>query len=440
MENLILISGSILACMTAQVLFLKIYHIGNVQDRLCFIFVLEDLRMNLNVLKQDVLAYLHQHERSNIHQFALKKSPFQDVSSKELAQQLFGRQIAKDKFPVLYEHSGILYPPKLNLEQSSSQITAEYKAELIRENESLIDLTGGFGIDSIGFSQKTAQLTYCEKNKTVYDYAEHNFKALGLPIEARFSDGIEFLKSSDSNYDLLYIDPSRRDKQAKKVFRLEDCSPNVLEHMNLFKAKAKRAIIKLSPLVDIDYCLTHVDYLSDIHIVSVKNEVKELLLVLDFNRNETKPRIHVVNLDTNQEKVCFKTDAFKLQQAYSDVKKFLYEPHPGLMKSGAYGWICQNYKVKALAQHSHLFTSDEEIQFPGRRFQVNAVLSPNKKSILKAIGGRQANVSCRNYPLKPEQVKKKYGMIDGSNLYVFFTTSFENQKIVIVCKKLIRNL
>jgi hypothetical protein len=234
---------------------------------------------------------------------------------------------------------------------------------------------------------------------------------------------------------IIYIDPSRRNEQAKKVFRLEDCSPNVLKHIPLFKAKAKQAIIKLSPLVDINYCLTHIEYLTDVHIVTVNNEVKELLLVLDFYPKETKQSIHVVNLNTDQETICFTTDALNLQQEYSKVQAYLYEPHPGLMKSGAFGWLCKTYNLKAIAQHSHLFTSNTEIRFPGRVFRVESVIQPNKKSILKAIDGRKAIVACRNYPLKPEQVKKKYGMIDGSNFYVFFTTTFEDRKIVIVCKK-----
>lgn len=392
--------------------------------------------MNLNLLKQDVISYLNQHERTQIHDFALKKSPFDNISSIELAQQLFGRQIAKRKFPGLYNQPEVLYPPKVNLEQSSSQATANYKTNLIKENEQVIDITGGFGIDCLSFCQKTEHITYCEKDPIVYDYAEHNFNALGLPINAYGSDGIAFLKNGDTMYDVIFIDPSRRDEHAKKVFRLEDCSPNVLKHMNLFRSKAKRAILKLSPLVDINYCLTHISNLSEIHIVTLKNEVKELLLVLDFQQEMSDQCIHVVNLDTDQDAVQFSTEACQLQQKFSAVKAYLYEPHPGLMKSGAYGWLCQHYNLTAIAQHSHLFTSDEVVDFPGRHFEVIEVLSPNKKQILKAINGKKANVSCRNYPLKPEQVKKKYGMIDGGNLYVFFTTSFENQKIVIVCKKI----
>jgi len=401
-----------------------------------FIFVLDYILMNLELLKQDAISYINHYESLNVHQFALKKSPFKGISSKDLAQQLFGRQVAKYKFPSLYEHPDVLYPPKLNLEQTSSEVTASYKAQLVNDNETLIDITGGFGVDSIAFAKQALHATYCERDHTIYDFAQHNFKTLKLPITTHHTDGIDFLKESDANYDVVFIDPSRRDQNAKKVFRLEDSLPNILEHINLFKTKAKRAIIKLSPLVDIDYCLSHVDCISTIHVVAHRNEVKELLLVLDFKASPHTQTVHVVNLQTDHEPVCFSTDELQLQQQFSQVQTYLYEPHAGLMKSGAFGWLCKTFQLKAIAQDSHLFTLNADIQFPGRSFKVLHVLSPHKKSILKAISGRKANVSCRNYPLKPEQVKKKYGMIDGSNLYVFFTTTFENQKIVIVCKKM----
>ncbi len=392
--------------------------------------------MNLNLLKADITDYLSQNESKNVHDFALMKSPFEAVSSKDLAQQLFGRQIAKYKFPKLYKSVKILYPPKVNIEQSSSEITSDYKAQFIKKNENIIDLTGGFGIDCIAFSQKSSSITYCELNENTFEYAKHNFEVLGLPISSNFCDGIAFLQQIEEHFDLIYIDPSRRNKQSKKVFRLEDCSPNIIEHAQLIKSKSKRAIIKLSPLVDIDYCLSNVENIAEIHIISVKNEVKELVLILNFVEATDEVKITTVNLNTSHEAVQFSVEDLQLQQEFSEVKRYLYEPHPGLMKSGAFGFICKIFNLKALSINSHLFTSDEIIKFPGRCFEVLKTLSPNKKEIKKAIPDLKANISCRNYPLKPEQVKKKYGMIDGSNLYVFFTTDMGNKKVVLICKKI----
>jgi 16S rRNA G966 N2-methylase RsmD len=392
--------------------------------------------MNINLLKQEVIDFLKQNENEKVYDVALKKSPFVGVSSKDLAQQLFGMQVAKHKFPKLYSLNTILYPPKLNLEQSSSETTSRYKAGLVNKNAKVLDITGGFGADCIAFAQKTSSVTYCEIQTGIFEYAKHNFKALYFAIRPICNDGIEFLKETTDEFDVIFVDPSRRDEHLRKVFRLEECSPNLIEHFSLIKSKTKRAIVKLSPLVDVDYCLNHIKHLSEIHIVAVKNEVKELLLVLDFSAKENDVRFHVVNLETNHQKVEFSVEALKLQQDISTPDKYLYEPHSGLMKSGAFGFISEQFQIKAIAQHTHLFTSTHLIDFPGRRFEIIKIVKPNKKEIRKTIGTLKANISCRNFPLKPEQVKKKFGMIDGGMFYVFFTTDNENKKIVIICKKI----
>jgi 16S rRNA G966 N2-methylase RsmD len=393
--------------------------------------------LDKSILKSEVKAFIKAHENDDIPQLVIKGSPFENVKIQSIAQQIKGKQIAKSKFPDLYNNEDIIYPPKLNLEQSSSQITAKYKSEFITKNETLIDLTGGMGIDTLAFSEISTKVSYCEISKKTYRYAEHNFKAIKKDIKTHQCDGIEFLNKTENDFDWIYIDPARRDEHNNKVFKLEECTPNVLELLELFKAKASKLLIKTSPLIDINYCASTLPNIKSIHIVSVKNEVKEVLIEIDFNLTSNNPKIIAINLDTHHPVFSATLDEKSLKQNFDLPQSYLYEPNASLMKSGFYGKICEKYNLIALAKNTHLFTSNEIIDFPGRRFKIQTVISPNKKLIKKYINDKKANISTRNYPLKPEQIKKKYGLNDGGSKFVFFTSNYRNDKILIICSKLI---
>jgi 16S rRNA G966 N2-methylase RsmD len=389
------------------------------------------------ILLPEVRSFIKGHENDRIPDLILKGSPFENITIQDIAQQIKGLQISKSKFPGLYNNDQIIFPPKINLEQSSSEITAGYKARLISKNEKIIDLTGGMGIDAMAFYDFTKSVTYLEIDENTFSYAKHNFKASQKNIISILGNGIKYLQNVSERYDLIYIDPARRDKHNSKVFKLEDCQPNVLDHIDLFKAKASKLMIKASPLLDINQSLELLPYVESIHIVSVKNEVKEILILIDFGKKITDPLIHAVNLDSDQQIFSGKYSERKIEQNLSLPKPFLYEPNSSIMKSGFFGKVCKDFDIEALHTNSHLFTSEKKIEFPGRKFEIIKAIQPKKKEINKYLYNNKANISTRNYPLKPEQIKKKYRIGDGGSFFVFFTTNLKNEKIALICKKLI---
>jgi hypothetical protein len=390
----------------------------------------------INVLNPDVQNYIKAHEKHDVSGLILKGSPFENIDIQYIAQQIIGRQVAKHKFVKLYKTDGILYPPKLNLEQASSQITATYKSSLIEKNSTLIDLTGGFGIDAIAFVSVANEVSYCEINHETFLYTTHNFNTLDLDIKTFQTDGLKYLSNSKDKFDWIYLDPARRDNYSNKVFRLEDCTPNILDHLDLFKSKCRRMMVKISPLFDINLSVKQLPEIYEIHIVAFKNEVKELLLLLDFENKCPERKIISTNLGTDDD--IFKNDYkdLNLSQNLSLPLNYLFEPNAAIMKSGFFGSLCNNYNVNALAKNSHLFTSKDFIRFPGRSFKIKHVISPKTKEINKYIPTKKANISTRNYPLKPNQIKKKYKLKDGGSTFVFFTENLKNEKIAIICEKI----
>jgi 16S rRNA G966 N2-methylase RsmD len=394
------------------------------------------MSINHFILRSEVKSFIKAHENDDIPELILKGSPFENISVQSIAQQIKGLQVAKQKFPSLYKNENIIYPPKLNLEQSSSETTAKYKASLITKNESIIDLTGGMGIDTLAFSEKSDHVIYTEIDSQTFSYAEHNFKSFGKRIKTFCENGLHFLKRNNLRSDWIYIDPARRDQNYSKVFKLEDCQPNVLEQIDLFKSKSRKMMIKASPLLDINQSIELLPQIESLHIISVKNEVKELLILIDFNKKTPDPDVVAVNLESDQQDFVANNSDKKIDQQFSIPKRFLYEPNASVMKSGFFGKICQKFDLKALHPNSHLFTTDQNIEFPGRRFEIIKIIQPKKKLIHKYLEDKKANITTRNYPIKPDQIKKKYGIFDGGSLFVFFTTNLKNEKIVIISKKI----
>lgn len=395
------------------------------------------MSFNKALLEAQVIDFVKSHENKDIPELILKGSPFKSISIQQIAQQIKGRQVAKTKFPKLYSIDNILYPPQLNLEQSSSEIAANYKAQFINTNDSIIDITGGMGIDTLAFAQKSINTTYCEIQSEVFEYAKNNLNAVNSNIELHKADGIEFLEKSKIKFDCIYVDPARRNIHQKKVFRLDESSPNILEHLNLFQSKSNRILVKASPLIDLKYCLNNLSNISDIHIVAIKNEVKEVLLLIDFSSNQNSPMLKAVNLETDQKNFESYITPSTISPVISKPMAYLYEPNAAIMKSQLFGEISSRFNLSALAKNTHLFTSDKLKDFPGRSFKIKSVFSPNKKTIKKHLSDLKTNVSCRNYPLKPEQIKAKYKLKDGGDTYCFFSTDFNNQKIVLLCDKIV---
>lgn len=361
--------------------------------------------------------------------------PFEAQLQTEIIQQIEAKTRCKTKLPTWYNTANIYYPNKLNIEQTSSEITAKYKAHLV-SGQSLIDLTGGFGVDTLYFSKQIKKVIHCEVNSDLSQIAKHNFETLNTKnIECINANGIATLKQLNQTFDWLYIDPSRRDITKQKVFLLDHCTPNIVAHQDLFFKHAKNVMIKTSPLLDLKATLNHLKYVKQIHIIAVNNDVKELLWILEANYTDTV-NIKTINIknETKQEFTLTLNQETKAQVTYSQPLTYLYEPNAAILKAGAFKTIANKLNINKLHQHSHLYTSKALIDFPGRCFKIEAVIPFNKKAMAK-LKISQANVSTRNFPLTVSAIRKKFNLKDGGNSYLFFTTNLKNEKIVVVCKK-----
>ena len=392
--------------------------------------------MNSELISENVQAYLRSHLNTAVSEFALKKSPFKSISPLELSIQLDGLQRAKLKLPSWFKNHGILYPPKINLEQCSSEIAAIFKAGLISGSK-LIDLSCGFGVDSILFSEKVEQITACDINQNLIELAHHNAHQLNAHnIEFKNIDGIEFLEDTDKYFDWIYVDPSRRTAKGKKVFRFQEASPNVIEPLELFKKRAKYLLIKASPLIDIKRSISDLKYVKEVYVVAINNEVKEVLFILDWNPCYD-PVINSVNL-TEKDKQAFRFRYSEEKAAilnFQNPKKFIYEPNSAILKAGGFKSVAAAYSVEKLAEHSHLYTSDILVDFPGRSFELVKEIDFNNKNIKQLIFGKKSNISTRNFPIKTSELRRKYKLRDGGDNYWFFTTDSNGDLKVLTCNK-----
>ncbi len=391
--------------------------------------------MNKNILKPDNQYFIRNKNNTDISSLLLKKVNLPNVSHYELAEQIEARNKCEKKLPLWYKTNEIYYPNKLNIEQTSSEKTASYKAEIV-SGKSLIDLTGGFGIDCYYFSKKIDKITHCEIDENLSDIVKHNYSKLNCSnINTITSDGIEYLKNSPKTYDWIYIDPSRRHDLKGKVFLLNDCLPNVPEHLNILFRKANHILIKTSPLLDIKNGIRELQHVKEIHIVAIKNDVKELLFILEHNY-EGDICIKTTNI-INETKESFQFNAFKeLIANYDYPKKYLFEPNSAILKSGGFSEVAIHYNLFKLQQHSHLYTSDKLKEFPGRTFEIIETIPYNKNKLKKRFKNLKANITTRNFPKTVAILRKELQLKDGGDTYLFFTTDKDLNKIVLVCSKI----
>jgi len=390
--------------------------------------------LNSRLLNKEVQEFIKENSDKEINKIVLAGSPFPDISIKELAEQIVARKQIEDKLPTFFKTDGIMFPPKLNLEQSSSEITGNFKSQLIR-GKNMVDLTGGFGIDSYFFTKSFEQVTYCEQNEDLCTIARHNFNVLNRKnISCQCGDGLDWLSHSSEKFDWIYLDPARRSAEQKKVFLLEDCTPDLLQNFDLLFSHTNQILLKLSPMIDISSVVLKIPFVKQIHLIAIKNEVKELLIVIEKG---FKKEIHIST--TNFSKV---TETF--QALYPDVndvsltypKKFLYEPNSAILKSGLFNKLSKNLSLSKLHTNTHLYTSDKLINFPGRSFEIVAQTKVNKKEIKKQIPELKANVAIRNFPSTVSELRKKFKLKEGGTDYLFFTTNLNDEHIVLYCTKI----
>lgn len=385
--------------------------------------------MNKQIITDEVQAYIHQHLDADVHKMAMAKDPFPGVTGKDLAGQIAAKKKSLRKLPTWFNTEQIYYPPLLSIEQCSSETTAAYKAALVK-GDSLIDLTGGFGVDSYYFSRHTKSVTHCEINVELSQIASHNAAQLGqLNTTFIAGDGMVFLENTPQHFDTIYIDPARR-STAGKVFMLKDCSPDVVSNRELLLKKTKRLLIKTAPLLDISAGLKELIHVAEIHIISVKNECKELIWVVE-NGFAGQTKIVCTTLNAAQKQFIFFMGDENPDLVYGAVRKgdYLYEPDVALLKSGAFNLIADRYKLSKFHPQTQLYTSTEvHSGFPGRIFEIGEVVSA---AIIKKEKNHVGNVIVRNYPDKAALLVEKYQIKPDDSQFMIFTQSKTEGKIII---------
>ena len=387
------------------------------------------------MLDDATIEFIAQHREEDVRTLALQAGRYPTVDMREAVTQIEGWQQAREKLPTWAAVEGIIYPPKISMEQCSSEKTAKYKAKQVK-GKRFADLTGGFGIDFSYMARNFNEAFYIERNKTLCDIATANFSLLGLEDAKVMNGNSEELFESLPHLDWIFVDPARRDGDGRKVVALSDCEPNVVE-LDLL-SKADMAMIKCSPMLDITMACRQLQHVSSVHIVSVNNECKELLIILnsgDFTGFTT----HCVNIlkDSTQIFSFTQDDEDTAETSYSsEVGKYLYEPNASVQKAGCPKSLSSHYHVDKLHPNSHLYTSNEHIHnFPGRIFEVVEVLGFSKADIKSVQSLGKANITVRNFPESVQLLRKRLKLTDGGENYIFATTLNDDSKALILCKK-----
>lgn len=389
------------------------------------------------LLRPEALAFLRDHTSDDPVRLLMQAGRFPGLPLRELAAQLAARQRVAAKLPTWVAQGALLFPPTLSLEQSSSERTARYKAGLV-SGETLADLTGGLGVDAWAFAKTVSTVFYVEREAGLAQLAAHNLPALGVGnVVVNHQKAEDFLIKSSGSFDWLYLDPARRDDRGK-VFRLENCEPDVLRLRTILLEKAPRVLLKAAPLLDLDAALRPLETVETVHVLAVDNEVKELLFTLTRTAVPF-PEIRAVNLLKNGSEHVFsfhRNEEARAEVAYSAPLRYLYEPNAALLKAGAFRLLAERFGLAKLHINSHLYTSETlRSDFPGRIFSVNAVCKPDRKTLQTLLPARRAHLTVRNFPASVVDLRKRLGLADGGEHYVFATTVPDGQHALVVTTK-----
>ena len=391
-----------------------------------------------SLLNQHIQDFINKNINQDIQKLSLQKNPFPEMDYKVILNQIEAKTKARTKLPTWFETDNIIFPSKISVEQTSSEKTAKYKSELI-SGKNIIDLTGGFGVDCYYFSKVFENVIHCEINTELSEIVQHNFRELKTNNITCFpKDGLGVLKELNQKFDWIYIDPSRRNDIKGKVVLLKDCLPDVTSLLDEYLNYSDKILIKTSPIYDISVGLSELKYIKNIHIISLDNEVKEVLFEIEKSPKVESQKLKVKTIDITQngiEKFDFMLDNDDVA-TYSEPQQYLYEPNASVMKSQGFDSVSKTFNLNKLHKHSHLYTSDKLIDFVGRRFEIKQII-PYKKSELKEfLQNKKANITTRNFPETVAQIRQKWKISDGGNLYCFFTTDIKNEKIVVICEKI----
>ncbi len=388
------------------------------------------------MLSTETLRFIEEHLKDDVRALALQAKKQKDVDMQAALVQIAGHQAALHKLPLWSSVKGILYPPHLSLEQCSSEATARYKASLVSGN-TFADLTGGFGIDCYFISSSFNSSAYVERQALLCEIARHNFDLLNRnDITVHCADSVSYLEQMEP-VDCLFIDPARRDAQGGKRVLISDCEPDVCSLEKLLCGKATEVLVKLSPMLDIVQALKDLPSVVDIHILSVQNECKELLLCLSKESDKKgNVQLHCVNIypsKTTSFVFSLEEEAQAECTYVSTMDSYLYEPDVSVMKAGGYRCLAHRFGLNKLHPNSHLYTSSILLSdFPGRRFKVDNAYGFSKKELKELSSLKQANITVRNFPSSVADLRKRLKLEDGGNHYLFATTLADGHKALIL--------
>lgn len=371
----------------------------------------------------------------DVRRLALCGAKAEGVDMLSALQQIAGWQMARKKLPSWADIERIVYPPHLNMEQCSSERTAKYKRSILSSSAGkgvFVDLTGGFGVDLAWMSTDFERRIYVEQRAELCDIVRYNFPLLGVRAEVVCADAVKYLRQM-GHANVVFLDPARRDGQGNRTYGIADCTPNVIDLLPLLREKADCIVLKLSPMLDWRKAVDDLKCVSEVHIVSIDNECKELLLVV---RNQPSNTLRLVCVNDDD---VWEVPVVKASYGQRKVEAiYLYEPNASIMKAGCFREVEQVFGVQQLAVNSHLFVSERKMtNFPGRQFVIDAMTSMNKQQLKAHIGQIEyANVAVRNFPMTAEQLRKKLKLKDGGEVYIFGTTLQDGTHQLFICRKI----
>ena len=418
----------------------------------------------MKMMNEATRAFVREHRDDDVRQLALRGTKDPEVDLGFALQQIDGRRRAQEKLPSWVVVEGIVWPPHLSMEQCSSEQTARYKAEVAGSGGVFVDLTAGFGVDAAFIAQGFQKAVAVELQAELCAISSENYRLLGLhQIEVVNGNGIDYLHTM-APADLVFIDPARRDEHGGRTYGIADCTPNVLDFIDDLLEKAQRVMIKLSPMLDWRKAVEDIgrQYVSAVHIVSVANECKELILKVKGWKGEKVKKskceeaedikVVCVNLLSDGSRECFEFDAYApsptksfhpltLSSSHSFTFSpfhFLYSPNASIMKAGCFEEIVARFPVTQLDNNSHLFVSDKEVpDFPGRGFVIERITSMNKRELKESLAGiTQANIAVRNFPMSADELRRRLKLRDGGDIYIFATTVENEGHRLLICRKI----
>ena len=384
--------------------------------------------------------YVAKHLHDDPAQLALQARRHPGLPVPELVRQIQARQKARSKVPAWADNPDLIFPPALSVEQASSARTAEFKASLV-SGQRLADLTGGFGVDVSCFAERIPEVHYVERNAALADVVRFNLTQLGVTnVHFHAVDAVNFLRNTPDTFDWIYLDPARRDTAARKIFRLQDCEPDVLRLLPLLLHKGRRVLLKTSPMLDIEQAILELRQVRRLWVVAVDNECKEVLYELG-PEPAIDPERHTVNLLRTGQQQEFRLNRARESRAvsrYAEPRQYLYEPNVAILKAGGFRSIGTAFELLKLHQHSHLYTSDTlHPDFPGRVFRIRATEKYDGPALRAHLGPEaRAHVTTRNFPDTVAEFRHRTGIREGSDLYLFATTNLEGKLMVLVTEKL----